>query len=152
MASSQIEGDAAATLEQAARKTGGRFVVGGGEASGQNQSVRLRFGPDWTADLLAARRRLSAEVSVMLGLPPELEGEAGAGGAAREGWRRFIVGSAEPWARVVEEEVRRKLDDPGFRLSLDRLGGQDLRGRVLGYKALTEAGMSDEEARERVGW
>ena len=66
-------------------------------------------------------------------------------------WRRFLFGSVAPLAKIIEEELRAKLD-PGVGLQFEELRASDLAGRAPAFKQLTEAGMDRAEARSICGF
>ena len=54
---------------------------------------------------------LFSEVAECCGVPAALVNPASAGPAAREAWRRLTVGTLEPYARLIEAELSRVLED-----------------------------------------
>ena len=79
------------------------------------------------------------------GIPIELATASGSGQGSREAWRRFVVGSCQPLARLVESELSKKL---GLTVTLNfkDLQAHDLSGRATSYKKLIESGMSPADA------
>lgn len=73
--------------------------------------------------------RSDAGMSIMAacGVSPALVDKAD-GGGQREAWRRFLQGSLDPAARLVETELAEKLDTPGLSLAFDNLYASDLSG------------------------
>ena len=63
----------------------------------------------------------------------------------RESWRRFVMGSVESVARLVEAELSAKLESP-VKLSFEGLWAHDLAGRAQAFKGMVAAGMSLERA------
>ena len=61
---------------------------------------------------------------------PRALAESADGTAAREGWRRFVMGSVEPLLAIVREELAVKLDVPGLAFDLSPLWAHDLAGRA----------------------
>ncbi len=49
---------------------------------------------------------------------PRALAESAEGTAAREGWRRFVMGSVEPLLAIVREELAVKLDVPALAFDL----------------------------------
>ena len=114
---------------------------------------------DWRAERLGANPPVSlvdlssrAERSVLAacGVPVELV-DSNSGTGDREAWRRFLFGSVAPVAKIIEEELRAKLD-PGVGLQFPELRASDLAGRARAFKQLTEAGVDTKEAREICGF
>ena len=70
---------------------------------------------------LAGRHPHAASRSTVLalcGVPPALATDAD-GTAQRESWRRFLHGTVSPVARLVEAELREKLDEPNLSITFD---------------------------------
>ena len=61
-------------------------------------------------------------------------------------FRRFERLTLGPLARIVEVELRAKLDAPDLALNFDSLRASDFAGVARAYKALTEAGLSPDAA------
>ena len=89
--------------------------------------------PVWGQDILG-----------VCGVPVSLFTDAD-GTAARESWRRFVMGSVEAVARLVEAELSAKLETP-VKLSFEGLWAHDLTGRAQAFKGLIAGGMSLERA------
>lgn len=81
-----------------------------------------------------------------LGVPASLIDPKADGTAQREGWRRFAHGSVAAVAKLVEQEVRRKLDVAGWSLDFGGLYASDLVGRAGAWERLVRTGKSPEEA------
>ena len=81
-----------------------------------------------------------------LGVPASLVDPDADGTAQREGWRRFAHGSVVAVARLVEAEVRKKLDVAGWSLDFGGLYASDLIGRAGAFQRLVAGGMSAQEA------
>ena len=103
-----------------------------------------RFGADPPATLGALRDAASMAVLDACGVPRALA-ESADGTAAREAWRRFVMGACEPLAELVTEELERKLEAP-VRLDFGSLWAHDLQGRAASFKALVEGGVAVTEA------
>ena len=84
----------------------------------------------------------------LYGIPSGLLG-AREGAAQRESWRRFVVSSVEPFARNIEHELHRKLDRD-IKLSFDSLRAFDYTNLARAVASLVKAGLSTEEAIEKV--
>ncbi len=68
------------------------------------------------------------------------------GTGQREGYRRFLHATLAPIARMVQDELRRKLDDPDLGLSFDSLFAGDLSGRARAFQSLVNGGMDPGKA------
>ena len=67
------------------------------------------------------------------------------GTSQRESWRRFVMGSVESVARLVEAELSAKLESP-IKLSFEGLWAHDLAGRAAAFKGMIAGGMAIERA------
>ena len=117
--------------------------------------VGRRFGANPPAGVISTYGLSAMAVLNACGVPVSLATDAD-GTGQREAWRRFAMGSLEPTARMVAEELGRKLDTPDLTLDFSSLWAHDLAGRVAAVKglvagggmnldaALTIAGLNDE--------
>lgn len=103
-------------------------------------------------DVLRALRS-DAGMSIMAacGVSPPLIADRTDGTAQREAWRRFLHGSVSPVARIVEAELRDKLDAPGLSLGFDALYASDLSGRARAFGSMVTGGMKVERAAALAG-
>ena len=85
------------------------------------------------------------EVLNVCGVPVSLAMDAD-GTGQREAWRRFVMGSVEPLAQIVGEELGRKLDTPNLAFDFSGLWAHDLAGRAAAFQKLVAAGMDTQEA------
>ena len=67
------------------------------------------------------------------------------GTSQRESWRRFVMGSVESVARLVEAELSAKLETP-VKLDFQNLWAHDLAGRAQAFKQMIAGGMAIERA------
>ena len=104
-----------------------------------------RIGPDPPLPFVQLRSDAALAVLDACGVPRALA-ESADGTAAREGWRRFVMGSVEPIARTVAGELAAKLDAPGLTFDFAPLWAHDLAGRAQSFKAMVTAGMAVAEA------
>ena len=86
--------------------------------------VAERFGPRFAADEVTMRGELVQSVANACGVPPELL-RSGDGTAARASYVRFILEVATPLLRIIEEELREKLNRP-VSLTLAHLVAHDI--------------------------
>ena len=104
-----------------------------------------RIGPDPPATLATLRSDAALAVLNACGVPVSLATDAD-GTSQRESWRRFVMGSVEPVARMVARELGRKLDVPDLRFGFESLWAHDLAGRAQSFKAMVASGMELERA------
>ena len=97
------------------------------------------------------RLQLESATLASMGVPPELVAPASNGAATRESYRRFIRSSLEPLAAIAAEELSSKLGIPGLALDSRHLHGADASALARAVAALTNSGMSVDEALALVG-
>ena len=91
--------------------------------------VGRRFGANPPATVVETYGASALSVLNVCGVPVSLATDAD-GTSQREAWRRFAMGSLEPTARMVAEELGRKLDTPDLKFDFSSLWAHDLQGRV----------------------
>ena len=122
-----------------------------GATTGRGVQFELsRFGMA-PADAAVARTETGRDVLGACGVPPSLYVANSDGTAQREAFRRFLHGSLRPLARLIEVELREKLDAPGLSLDLTPVGAADVAGRARSFKAFVESGMDPEDAARETG-
>lgn len=106
-----------------------------------------RLGPSPPESLVALHGAAAEAVLGACGVDPVLAGfRTGDGTLAREAYRRFERGLIQPLGRLVETELRAKLDAPDLSLSFASLRASDTATLARAFKALVEAGLSAEAA------
>ena len=80
-----------------------------------------RLGPNPPAAEVALFTAASNEVLSACGVPVGMVGASAEGTSQRESYRRFLHATIGPLARLVQDELRDKLDDPDLVLSFDSL-------------------------------
>ena len=111
---------------------------------------RTQFGLDReTIDPL--RTATGRDVLGACGVPPTLFVANSDGTAQRESYRRFLHTALRPMAKIIEAELRAKLDAPGLVLDLSPLAAADVAGRARAVKAMIEAGIDPEDAARETG-
>jgi hypothetical protein len=128
-------------------------AAGFGEGrSGAPQSdwVGRRFGAAPPAAVVETYGLSALAVLNVCGVPVSLATDAD-GTSQREAWRRFAMGSLEPTARMVAEELGRKLDTPDLSFDFSSLWAHDLAGRAAAVKGLVAGGMDLDKALEVAG-
>ena len=125
---------------------------GAGKSSAPARDFRAeRTGFDAPISAPTLYAHLLSEVAEVCGVPGALVNPSSAGPAAREAWRRLTVGTIEPYARLIESELSRVLEQPVV-IKLRRLAGVDSAGRARALHVLTTAGFDKVEAAELLGW
>ena len=116
----------------------------------QSDWVSRRMGADPPAGVVETYGLSAKAVMTACGVPVSLMTDAD-GTSQREAWRRFAMGSLEPTARMVAEELGRKLDTPDLAFNFDSLWAHDLAGRASAVKGLVAGGMNLDAALEIAG-
>ena len=121
-------------------------VTGAGqEPASRWQPAAMR--PDPAAAHVQLRRDSAADVLAACGIPPALFDMAKADSAGRrEAYRQLTFTTLQPWGRLVQAELRAKLDSPDLVLSFAGLHGADLATRGRALKQLVESGVTLAEA------
>ena len=153
--------DPLAPLRRELGALGGRLALVETTAAGWGEGRAAAPSSDWTvrrlgADPPAALGLLRAAVEQcvlgVLGVPGALADASSDGTSQRESYRRWLHGSVQPLARLVEHELSSKLDTRA-RLSFRRLEAGDVAGRARAWRGFVgkEASMDDAEARRLAG-
>ena len=131
--------------------TSAGWAEGRAAAPAGDWAVR-RLGANPPASLVELRRDVEVSILGACGVPPGLVVSGADGTGQRESWRRFLHGSVQPVARLVEHELSEKLDAP-VTLSFARLGASDISGRARAWRSLVgkDATMPDADARRIAG-
>ena len=108
----------------------------------------VRFGANWPSAVSEARDPIFQSITLALGIPTALVSNSD-GTAAREGLRRFLTTTILPIARIIEVELRQKLD-PAAELSFSELAASDLTGRARAVGSLVKSGGVDPERALRI--
>ena len=123
----------------------------GGRPDADWKSRRIGAEPP---DVLATLRSDAAlSIYAACGVPPSLVTMPADGTGQREAWRRFLHGSVSPVARIVQGELRAKLDTPALALDFVSLYAADVSGRARAFRALAgkDATIPEVEARRLAG-
>ena len=108
----------------------------------------VRFGAAWPSAVAELRDPISQSVMLACGIPTALVSNSD-GTAAREGVRRMLTTTVLPIARIIEVELRQKLD-PAAELSFSELAASDLTGRARAVGSLVKSGGIDKERALRI--
>ena len=103
-----------------------------------------RFGANPPAALVNLNTQASAEVMSACGFNPALF-QAGDSASLRESWRLALFGVVSPLGRMVQWELRDKLD-PDATLSWQELRASDLSGRARAFQSMVGGGMDVGQA------
>ena len=103
-----------------------------------------RFGAEPPASLVQLITIASQEVYSACGLNQALWG-GGQAAAVREAWRLALFGVLSPLGKLVESEMKAKLDDE-ITLSWGELRATDLSGRARAMQSMVNGGMSVTDA------
>ena len=136
-------------------KRGGYFalsLVGARSGAGERMN-RLSVEPvqpDPSQGHLTLRRDAALELIEAAGVPSALADPRAEANGQREAFRRFVHGTIEPMARIVEAEMAAKA---GLSCALDfgSLFAADLAGRGRALKQMVESGVALADALDTVG-
>lgn len=136
----------------------GKSVFVESTAGAHGSDFRDRPQQDWTQKRLGANppetlsvllSQTGNAVMAAAGVDPIIAGlQRGDGTLAREAYRRFERLTLQPLGRLIEPELRAKLDAPDLTISFNSLRSSDFAGLARAYKALKESGMSPDEISE----
>ena len=107
--------------------------------------MQKRFGPSPPDGLVKLLGTASMEVMAACGLSPSLFLD-GDGVGKREAWRQALFGTIQPLGKLVETELRNKLDAPDLKLSWAELRASDLQARARSFKNMVDGGFPIEKA------
>ena len=144
-------------------RIGGHAVAGDTAARGLQTEPAQRhkpqyYGPEPEAVMQGLRTDVGRDILAAFGVSPVLFSERGDGTGQREAWRRFVFSTVAPLARMIESEMRLKLDATAV-VSISELRAADEDGRsratmrrVQAAKVLmVDMGMARDEALRRAG-
>ena len=152
------EADPLAGLKNALKAASGKSVFVETTAGAHGADYRDRPTQDWQQKRLGPNppetlgellTTTANQVLSATGVDPLVAGLVrGDGTAHREAFRRFERLTLQPLARLIEPELRAKLEAPDLHISFNSLRSSDFAGLARAYKALKEAGMSAAEINE----
>ena len=117
----------------------------GGADAPKGDWSQIRFGampPDSMVKLLGAA---SIEVMSACGLSADLW-LPGDGTGKREAWRQCLHSVIAPLGRLVENELRKKLNAPELKITWQELMASDLQGRARAFQSMINGGMEITKA------
>ena len=136
---------------QASIREGGLHVVRSsgqlvGEREPRNRWEPAAYQPAPAATHVELRRDAARDVLSACGIPAVLFDVRADGASRREAYREVTASTLAPWGRLVEAELRDKLDSPDLALSFKGLHGADLASRGRALKQLVESNVPLAEA------
>ena len=151
------EDDPLVSLRRDLAASGGKTVLApaqtGGYGAGpgvapQREYTPHRFGIDPPEATVELRRDVGRDVLAACGIPPVLANHAAPGTSMREAWRQMTVGTIEPVAAMIGDQLSEAL---GERVTLKMPRAADVATLARAVQSLTVAGMELDQARELVG-
>ena len=123
------------------------IVEGGDWGSAGDAKVSLkseRFGFEAPSTMISLLDASSREIYSACGLNGALWGQGDAA-STREAWRLALFSVLSPLGRLVQAELKDKLDDE-ISLSWQELRASDLSGRARAFQSMVGGGMTVAEA------
>ena len=144
-----------------ALKKGGIVATGVGQSHTEqvpaSRFVPGRVGPAPDQVSEALRTQAGRDLAGAFGVPPALLNASGDGAGQREAWRRFWIATVAPIGRVMETELRAKLDGNAT-VAFEALRASDEDGRsravsrrAAAFKTFIDAGVERAEAMRLAG-
>ena len=122
----------------------------GGATQANRNWGTVRFGANPPAAVVELAAQAAKEVLGACGYPPELAFGSSQTAAAREAYRRWLHATISPLGRMVQAELRAKIDG-GVTLSFDGLNAADIASKARGFQSLVGGGMEVERAAALAG-
>ena len=104
-----------------------------------------RFGANWPVAVSELRDPISLSVMTACGIPPSIAAGHADGTAQRESFRRFLLTTIQPLGKIIETELKLKLD-PTATLSFPELAASDVTGKARAASSLIKGGIEKERA------
>lgn len=140
------------TLRGSVALVPGNNVLGEGQGFVRREYETKRLGFDSPATLLEVFNQTAIEVLASCGVPAEITGIAKADGTSkRESYRQYLHLTVTPLVKIVQDELRKKLDAPDLKLDTSALYAADVSGRVRSLKGLIDSGVDLSKAAEVAG-
>ena len=152
------DGDPLAMLKADIAGASGRTILTETTSAGWGEGQSAAPRSDWKPSRIGANPpetlrflRSEAGMSVLsaCGVPVSLAMDSD-GTAARESWRRFVMGAVEPLLEIVREELERKLEST-ISFDLSGLWAHDLQGRAAAFQKLIQGGVGVDDALAKSG-
>ena len=130
--------------------TSGNWSTDDSRSSGPRQDWTVkRIGADPPASMISLAEHSSNEIYAACGLSGLFT--AGGESASREDFRRALVSTIAPIGKLVEQELRFKLEVPDLTLSWAELRASDLAGRARAFQSMVGGGMDVAKAAQLAG-
>ena len=147
-----VPGRLVALKKDIAGAAGGTVVVGttaGGNGDRQSAPRKdmevSRFGFNAPEVMQVLRSEVGVAVLGSCGVPPDLFVGGSNSQAQREAWRRFVLGSVESVAKLVEAELSSKLS-ADITLDFSSTFAHDVQGRATSLAKMVSSGMPLQQA------
>lgn len=120
--------------------------VGGGMAdSNANRITPQKVGAAPDVVIEALRSSTGQELAAAFGVSPALFSPSGDGSGQREAWRRFWISTIAPIGRILETELRAKLDESAvITFEALRASDEDGRSRAVARRAQAAAVLKEK--------
>ena len=138
---------AAGSKTMLAPTTAGGFGAGPGAAPSKDYTPQ-RFGSHPPETAVETRRDVERSILAACGVPPVLANHAAPGTSMREAWRQITVGTVEPIAAIIADQLSEAL---GVSVKLTMPRAADVATLARAVQSLHGAGMDIAQAREVVG-
>ena len=123
----------------------------GSEHAPRDDWALKRIGANPPAGVVNLHSAAAIAVLNACGVPASLAAADSTAAGLRDAWRLFLFGSVMPVARLVEAELRTKLDAPGLSLDFSETRAADVGQRARAFAALIKGGMKKEDAARVAG-
>lgn len=123
----------------------GMNLIGDAQGLVRREYEMKRLGFNSPPTLIDLHDKTALAVLAACGIPIELVTKSGDSGQ-RESWRRHLFGTVNPLVKLVQAELRKKLDQPELELKTDALFASDLAGRARAFGSMVSAGMAVDKA------
>lgn len=120
-------------------------IIGDGQGLVRKEYELKRLGFNAPATMIDLHSQTSLAVLAACGIPIELVSKAD-GTGMRESWRRFLFSTINPLVKIVQAELRTKLEVPDLQLKTDELFASDLAGRARAFGSMVQGGIAVNEA------
>ena len=110
-----------------------------------------RIGANPPAGIVNLHSAAAIAVLNACGVPAALCATDATAAALRDAWRLFLFGSVMPIARMVQDELRDKLDAPDLALDFSETRAADVGQRARAFQSLTKGGMETDDAARVAG-
>ena len=120
------------------------------QAGTRNDWRAERLGPEILLEQRMLHKDVADYVFSACGIPPSLVGGDSDGTQAREDYRRFVMASVEPVAKLIAEAASEALE-ASVSFDFSGIWAHDLAGRASAFQKLVAGGMAVEKAVQVTG-